>query len=861
MKRCILLLTGLCWLVTVAAQSQNRPQSRQQNHQNQRTQQQQNRPQNQQQNQQGQQQLQLPTQDYSAIRVDQLSNEQIVRLIREAERRGVTDDQLVESLGQRGMPLTEQQKLRSRMESVRRNMPASNRRTDLAIDTEDRSRDLPIDDAAVDSLWTEMEDVAPDSIRVFGSTLFRNNDIRFEPNLNIPTPKNYVIGSEDELLLDLTGDNEASFTLSVTPEGTINIPYVGIVSVAGLTIEDASSKLKQQLQSAYSRLRTGETRLSLTLGNIRSIKVTLTGYVTRPGTYTLPSLANVFHALYASGGPSDKGTYREIQVIRNNQVIHTVDAYDFLTRGIQPGNVRLQDDDVIHIPVFSRHVTMEGEVNNPAIFEPLANETLEDVLRFAGNFAPEAYRAAIKVLQITDRQRSVADIYAADFASYIPQNGDHYIVEEVLDRYANRVEVEGAVFRPGKYALTEGLTLRELIERADGLREDAFMARAYINRLNPDNTPQLITVDLAQLMTGSPQANHVLQREDHIIVSSIFDLREEYTVSISGQVQRPGQFQYVEQMTLGSLIQLSGGLAEAANVEYIDIARRIRKNINAPDSVLSELIQIKLDNREEALQSDFVLQPFDVVSVQTSTGYQVQRLVRIDGEVNRPGEYVLLKKDEKVSDLIRRAGGVTEFAYLPGASLQRKASDAMVAQGQGGLNNDTIESQLAELEKEQEQIQAQALQNTQQNAGAPTTKLFFSNYVGIRLDKILAGSSRFDIPLEDEDVIIVPRQLRTVTVRGQVLNPNRVVYQKGKPLRYYIRQAGGFSAKAHKKKTFVQHANGSVEGRRLGHPEVQPGSEIIVPTRPERQSIPPQAWVSMASVVTSMAAVIVSLLR
>ncbi len=825
MKRCMLLLAGLFWLFTAEAQT--------------------------------------PSQlsDVSKVRVDQLSDEQLTKMIAEAEKRSLSDEQLVQSLGQRGLPAAEQQKLRSRISALRqKGTSAGKRAANLSVPADQQGRQVvDTTTAFLDSLMQVNVDSA-DTSRIFGAKLFRNTNIRFQPNLNIPTPKNYVIGTGDELLLDITGDNEASYRLTVSPEGTINIDYVGIVSVAGLTIEDASSKLKQLMQSTYSRLRSGETRLSLTLGNIRSIKVTLTGYVTRPGTYTLPSLVNVFHALYASGGPSDKGTYRNIQLIRNNQVIHTVDAYDFLTKGVQPGNVRLEDGDVIHIPVFNRHVTVDGLVNNPGIFEPVEGETLEDVLRFAGNFSPEAYRAKVKVLQITDRQRSVADIYAEDYASYTPQNGDHYIVEEVLDRYANRVAIEGAVFRPGLYALTDGLTLRQLIQRADGLKEDAFMARAYINRLGPDNTQQLITVDLSKLMSGDAQQDHVLQREDKVIISSIFDLREEYTVSISGQVRKPGEFEYVEQMTLGNLIQMSGGLAEAANIEYVDIARRIRRNTNERDSTISELVRVSFDSREEAVQSDFVLQPFDMISVHTSTGYQVQRMVRIEGEVKYPGEYALLKKDETISDLIKRAGGVTEFAYLPGASLQRKASDAMVAQGHSALTGDA-EQQLAELEKEQAEIQSLALENTLQDEDSAKADLFFSNYVGIQLDKILNGVRKYDIPLEDEDVIIVPRQLRTVMVRGQVLNPNRVVYQKGKPLSYYIRQAGGFTAKAHKRKTFVQHANGSVEGSRGGYPNVQPGSEIIVPTRPEREKIPAQAWVSMGSVVTSMAAVIVSLLR
>src|SRR5690606_21355432 len=334
-----------------------------------------------------------------------------------------------------------------------------------------------------------------------------------------------------------------------------------------------------------------------------------------------------------------------------------------------------------------------------------------------------------------------------------------------------------------------------LVQRADGLKEDAFMARAYINRLRPDNTQELITVNLNDLMAGNEQGNHVLQREDRIIISSIFDLREEYTVSISGQVRRPGQFPYVEEMTLGSLIQMSGGLAEAANIEQVDIARRIRRNTNERDSTVSELTRINFESREEALQSAFVLQPFDMVSIHTSTGYQVQKMVRIEGEVMVPGEYVLLKKDETISDLIRRAGGVTEFAYLPGASLQRQASDAMVAQGGSALTTQE-KRELAEREKAQAQIQSLALENTLQNQDSVQTDLFFSNYVGINLDKVLDGNSKYDIPLEDEDVIIVPRQLRTVMVRGQVLNPNRVVYQKGKSLRYYINQAGGFTAKA-----------------------------------------------------------------
>lgn len=797
-------------------------------------------------------------QDYRNVKVDQLSDQQIVQLISEADKRGLNDEQLLQSLAQRGMNTAEQAKLRSRIAAVRNNGAHGKQPSTTPADPAAQSGRQVTDSIALFDPTQQAQPTTPPGKRIFGSDLFRNTNIQFAPSLNLPTPQNYVIGTGDQLILDLTGDNQVSHRLPVSPEGQVNIDYVGMVSVAGLTIQDATDKIRKQLEGTYPQLRSGRTRLSLTLGNIRSIRVTLTGFVTRPGTYTLPSLANVFHALYAAGGPSDQGTYRAIQLIRDNQVIHTIDTYDFLTRGVQTDNVRLEEGDVIHIPVFGRHVTVEGHVNNPGIFEPKAGETLADVLAFAGNFAPEAYTAHVKVLQLTDRERSVADIPASDFDRYTPRNGDQYIVEEVLDRYANRVEIEGAVFRPGQYGIEEGMTLRELIEQADGLTEDAFTARAYVNRLNADNTQQLITVNLDRLMAGEESENLVLQREDRVMISSIFDLRDEYTVSVRGEVRRPGQFPYVEDMTLGSLLQMSGGFAEAANIEQVAIARRIRRNVNERDSVLAEVAHVRFDSREEALTSDFVLQPFDIVSVHTSTGYQVQRMVRIEGEVQFPGEYALLKKDETISDLVRRAGGVTEFAYLQGASLQRHASDALVAAGHSALSSQTRRD-LAKLESEQDAVQEQALGNL--TADSTDSALFFSNYVGIRLDRILEGSKRYDIPLEDQDVIIVPRQLRTVMVRGQVLNPNRVVYQKGKPLSYYINQAGGYTARAHKRKTFVQHANGAVEASGIVSPPVHPGSEIIVPTKPERERLSVQAWVSMASVATSMAAVVISLLR
>lgn len=534
--------------------------------------------------------------NYADVKVDELSDTQIRQLIQKAESIGYNDAQLEQMAAAQGMKPEEIQKLKLRVEKIRKqDSSSSNGAKANAVDSQNSENEFSgrtyagsdqKSDTSKRNFNKDLEDKRKLELRdafgnlipkVFGAELFKNSDITFEPNLRMATPKNYVIGPDDELLIDLSGDNEASYKLKVSPEGIIRVQYVGNVSVGGLSIEQATSKIRSSLSGTYPALRTGRTQVAINLGNIRSIKITLIGEVEKPGSYTLSSLSTVYNALNASGGPNTNGSFRKIQVIRNNRVVSTIDVYDFLLKGIQVNNIRLQDQDVINVPVYQSRVEMAGEVKRPALYEVLSSESLEDVLRFAGGFSNKAYTAKIKVLQNTNKERKITDVDAESFDTYGPLNGDKYIVEEILDRFENRVEIEGAVFRPGPYELEKGLTLKGLISKADGLTEDAFLNRGYINRLNADNTLALLSFDVAKVIAGT-ENDILLQREDKITISSLFDLRDEYKVSIQGEVREPGTFDYADNMSLEDVIQMAGGFNEGATPNRIEISRRIKNS-------------------------------------------------------------------------------------------------------------------------------------------------------------------------------------------------------------------------------------------------------------------------------------------
>ncbi|HAU54960.1 MAG TPA: capsule biosynthesis protein [Sphingobacterium sp.] len=817
------------------------------------------------------------------IKVDNLSDAQIEQYVKQAALMGYDESQLDGFARAQGISAVEVQKLKERLANIKRKKQQPNpSQVSSSQSRNTRSNGRQVDGYSnADSLQnkqTNRRDSMENEegkLKIFGSDLFKNNAITFEPNLRMATPSSYIIGPDDEILLDITGDNEASYQLPVSPDGTIKVEYVGQINVAGLSIAAAKSKIEQRLSGTYPAIRSGRTQVNVTIGNIRTIRVTLTGAATKPGTYSLPSLATVFNALYAAGGPNKNGTYRKIQVIRGNRVISTIDVYDFLANGIQQGNIRLQDQDIIHIPVYGARVQFEGEVKRPAIFETVPGESLSDILRYAGDFTENAYSAKVKVLQTTGRERSVQDIYADQFANYTPKSGDQYIVEPILDRFANRISVLGAVFRPGIFGLAPGMTLKQVLEMADGVREDAFLERGIINRLKADNTSELINFNVRDILAGTA-ADIPLKREDKIEISSIFDLRDEYKFTVQGEVRFPGDFPFASNATLGDLIQKAGGLTEGAKNARIEIARRIN-NLDVTDHRSSQTVLV--DIKDGVLTDpNMTLQPYDVISVLGDAGFRTQRQVKIEGEVLYPGYYTIMREDERISDIIKRAGGLTTYAYTEGASLKRTGMSKLKAAekkeqerlkkelekdrlDEEGNPKDTSLDQDTERNYDGTKAKSAALAKVSQQ-GTSDSDIEPSDLVGIELNKILEKPyEKGDLLVLDGDIINVPKELETVKVVGEVLNPNNVVYVKGKSLKYYVNQAGGFTDNALKKRVFVQYANGAVKGKDGGYPEVKPGAEIVVPKRAPRERLSSQAWIGIGTGIASTLAIIISLFK
>ncbi|MDP3684630.1 MAG: SLBB domain-containing protein, partial [Ignavibacteria bacterium] len=572
---------------------------------------------------------QVNPQNLKNIRVDELSDEQVRSFMRQAEASGMGDAQLEQMAQTRGMRPEEIRKLRERVDKLKKSDKQNSGQSDpnmVKARTDGRQLNYETDSLSKRrDPETEAEKVLSElRAKIFGADLFKNFNLTFEPNLNMATPKSYVIGPNDELLIDIYGNSEVSYNLKVSPEGNINVEYVGIIPVGGLTIEAATSRIRSRLSTVYLGLRNGSTSLNIALGNIRSIKVILTGEIVKPGTYTLPSLANVFNALYSSGGPTENGSFRSIELIRGGKKIATLDIYDFLMKGEMSDNLRLQDQDIIRVPVYQSRIEIVGEIKRPGIFELRSGESFKDLLNFAGDFTENAFRARVKVLKNTEIERKIADIGSDKFSEYQPNTGDKYFVDRVLERFVNRVSIEGAVFRPGAYELEQGLTLSQLVSKAEGLKEDAFRQRAYITRLKPDNQTELISVNLAGVLNGSIKDIPLL-REDVISVSSIFDLREEYKVSIDGEVRGPGVFDFAEKLTLEELILKAGGFTEAATAQRVEISRRVKNsNLTASDAITAEVFRVDIDKDLNFSRPKFELQPFDIISVRSSIGYEVQ---------------------------------------------------------------------------------------------------------------------------------------------------------------------------------------------------------------------------------------------
>lgn len=772
-------------------------------------------------------------QNLSNININELSDSQIVQMLQQAQAAGYSDQQLLQEASNRGLPQDQIQLLQKRIASIRGAGYHEESRQDTSVVQSRKLNYKP------DTLQDTLQKVRPKmdlfktfQPKIFGADLFRNKNLTFEPNLNLATPLNYVIGPNDQINVNVYGRSVANWKLTVSPEGNINIPGTGLINIAGKTIEQATQIIKSRLTASNYAINSG-TSVQVSLGNIRSIKVIMVGEVVKPGTYTLPSLATVFNALYSAGGPSDNGSFRLIEIIRDNRIIRRLDIYDFLLKGDQKDNIRLQDQDIIRIPTYKVRVEMIGEIKRPALYEVLPGESLKDVISFAGGFTDQAYPDLIKVTQISNNQKRLTDVTADDYKNYIPLRGDKYVVDRILNRYENRVLISGAVFRPGQYELSNGMTLSQLIKKAGGFKEDAFTGRGNIVRLKPDNTKEQLSFNW-QDVSNNPSADIVLKREDSVIVASIFDLHSKYKITIKGEVRKPGEFMYADSMSVADLIIKAGGFTEGASPRRVEVSRRVfNSDPKTKDSQVAQVFSVNLDPDLKSNSANFVLRPFDNVSVYSLPGFEVQKTVKVEGEVIYPGYYTIKKKDEKISDLIARAGGLTAFADVEGGSLKR--DNAAI------LGVDRTKADTNAINKERvEKLKRLQLSYSDTSKTTDTT-VYRNNYVGIDLNKILKNPGKQeDLILENGDILRVPKQEQTVRVNGEVLYPSVVVYSNDKNFKDYVLNAGGYSPNALRSGAYVVYPNGTVIGTRKflffnNHPKVKPGSEIYVPKKPIRK--------------------------
>ncbi|HEU4788673.1 MAG TPA: SLBB domain-containing protein [Flavobacterium sp.] len=787
--------------------------------------------------------------DLSSVRVDYLSDGDIAKIKSQLQSNKITIDQAESIALSKGMSATEFAKLKKRLAFSEDTKGVIDKKN---IKKKSKDSDSEYEENNYEDDIRKQEKIENNKVKdslnslVFGSELFDNPTLNFQPNLKLATPVNYVLGPGDELQVSVNGVQEFDDNVPVTVEGKVNIQYVGQISVSGLTIEAATQKIKGAVARIYSSVRSGQSQVAVSLSRIRTIKVTIIGSK-QPGNYSISSLATVYNALFLGGGPGKNGSYRNIELIRNNKVYKNIDIYRFLVSGNQSDNVGLKDNDVIRIPAYTNRVTIEGEAKRPGIFEMKKGEHFSDLLNFASGFNEFAYTASVNVLQKTGKEFKVADIQAAQYDSYIPLNGDVYRISKILNRFENRIIIDGAVFRPDTYSFYPGMRVSYLIKQAEGLKEDAYLKRARIIRLKEDLTTEIVNVDLVKAMNEDASANIELKKEDRITVYSILDFKEEYKVTIDGEVKKPDVYDYQDNLTLNDLIIAAGGLTGSAS-KRVEIARMIRAEAiddSNPNKVELFNIEITPDSNEQS--TNFELKPFDVVNIRKMAVNEKPEMVTISGSVAYPGKYVLASKKEKIYDVVKRAGGLTSLASLNGIKIKRPIKKDQIEDIENvSLNlgkKDSIQNKLERKLKED---------------------LKFAT-IPVDWGKVTKNqNSSANVTLLPGDEIDVSPFNETVKVAGNVLLTSEIPYNKNKGFDYYLDAVGGIDAKGWRNKTYIIYPNGqaAVSHKVLlffrSNPKVVPGSQIVVPEKPETQKMSAAQWVSIASVLVSMGVLLVT---
>jgi protein involved in polysaccharide export with SLBB domain len=755
-----------------------------------------------------------------SLMAQSMSDSQVLEYVKDGIRQGKEQKQLASELARKGVTkeqamrvkqLYEQQNNVNTSQSTGTDINESRLREETKENTSDMLEDHPT-----------TEDLARED-QVFGRNIFNTRNLTFEPSVNLATPANYRLGPGDEVIIDIWGASQNTIRQQISPEGTINIQKIGPVNLSGMTVSAANDYLKGALNKIYNGLNNTTDPTSdirLTLGNIRTIQINVMGEVVQPGTYALSSFSTVFHALYRAGGVSDIGSLRNVQLVRNGKNIATIDVYEFIMKGNTQDDIRLQEGDVVIVPAYDVLVKISGKVKRPMRFEMKKDENLATLIKYAGGFEADAYTRSLRVVRQNGEEYEVNTVKDMDYSIYTMRNGDVVTAEAILNRFTNKLEIRGAVYRPGIYQLSGKLnTIRELVHEAQGLTGDAFLNRAVLYRQREDLTSEVVQIDIKSIMDGT-SPNLALMKNDILYIPSIHDLEDRGNVTVHGEVAHPDSYPYADNMTLEDLIIQAGGLKEAASTVRIDVSRRIKNPRSIADNdTIGQMYTFSLkDGFVIDGQPGFILQPYDEVYVRRSPGYQAQQNVAIEGEILFGGNYAMTSREERLSDLVNKAGGPTNYAYLRGAKLTRVAN-------------------ASEKKRMGDVIRLMSRQLGEAMIDSLGIRVEDTFTVGIDLEKALSNpKSNADLVLREGDVISIPKNTNTVTINGAVMVPNTVSYMKGKNVDYYLNQAGGCSDNARKSKKFIVYMNGQVtKVKGSGKKQIEPGCEIIVPGKAKKK--------------------------
>jgi len=814
--------------------------------------------------------------DFSNINFSSVSDSELDLLLRRASAQGYTQFDLLKIARSQGLSQSEIEKLDKRFKSAET----------VAYVAENAS--TPLEETRLRKRWQEEMEVYRElESDVYGYEIFRGNTfLSFQSNLNIPTPSDYVLGPGDKLFIDIYGQSENYYQAEVSPDGDLILENFGPINVSGMTVEKANIRLVNKLKKVYTGLSSKKTFVNISVGIPRAVRVNIVGEVNLPGTYNFSAFNTVYNAIYVAGGITENATLRNVKLFRNNKLVNTIDVYNFLNKGDQSSNVRLENNDLIVVGPYTNRVSIFGGVKTPGKFEIKNGETLADLINYAGGFSEDSYSKSLKITRVFDDQYKIVDVNSDQFEFFQLKSGDKIEIDKVIEKYENRLILKGSVYRPGIFALSEGMTVKDLIEKGEGLKPDTYMERSFITRTNEDFSTTNISFDLKKQL-NSLEDPIILKKDDVLNILSINDLKDDNYIEISGEISEPGIYPYSNNLTLNDLILLAGGVRKNATLASIEVSRANKSDENQT----AQIFNLSLSDLKS--ESNFDLEPFDNVIIRKNPEIDIKRFARIEGEVKYPGEYAISSKKERISDLINRSGGPNEYAYYKGATLIRKtefAEESSLIENEikdltrlkekilTNLNLtesekllvSRIDSDIEKLNKENSNNQdfssfvkkERISEIVKRNAMDGDIPLAKSESIGINLDQILKNPGlKSDLLIEDGDIIIIPKKLETVRLRGELLYPTTVRHSPSRGLKYYINSAGGFDLKAKRSSTYVVYANGDVARTKKFlffnlYPKAEPGCEVIVPKKSEKN---PLAVSQILNFTTGLAALILAI--